>query len=194
MAHSNKFAHLGTQSWALDEDEEARTAEVATASNDPADRLDCQQAAARRGIWSSRLSRFPRCRAWDSTASGSWRERPTCPLCLRWRMTRRVRSSIIGAVISSQLFFSPKILSMEYSRDRSERSIRQPVRLRTDLLRRLRCNLGNCQKSRSLRDAPSIQLQRVGANFCPDHTRPSDGKAKRVRDTEKLFSLPPPST
>src|SRR6267142_7177179 len=108
MAHSNKFAHLGTQSWALDEDEEARTAEVATASNDPADRLDCQQAAARRGIWSSRLSRFPRCRAWDSTASGSWREHPTRSSCLRVRRMRTVRASLLRALRSSTQLFGAK--------------------------------------------------------------------------------------
>src|SRR5258705_10709191 len=101
MAHSNKFAHLGTQSWALDEDEEARTVEVATASNDPAVRLDFQQAARRELFWSSRLSRFPRFRAWDSTASGSWREHPTRYVCLHWRMMRTVRASLLRALPSS---------------------------------------------------------------------------------------------
>src|SRR5882757_1920130 len=101
----------------------------ATASNDLAVHLDCQQAAQRGLFWSWRLSRFPGYQSWDSIASGSWRERPTRPLCLRWPMTRTVRASIIGAVASSsQLFFSPKASRWSTratgSVSHSERSIR----------------------------------------------------------------------
>jgi len=80
----------------------AKTAEVATASNDPADRLDCRQAATRRGLfWSSRLNQFPMLRGWDATALGSWREGTTRSLCLHWQMMRTVRVSLLRALPSS---------------------------------------------------------------------------------------------